>query len=312
MKHIILGAGGSIGKVLLKELTENKETVKLVSRNIKEVTGAEILKADITDSEETMNAVEENSVVYLLAGLPYNTSIWQQQWPKIMKNVVEACRAKNSKLIFFDNIYLYGKVEGKIKEDSPVNPCSKKGEVRAGIIEIINAGIKDKSLNAIIARAADFYGPYSERGSIPFILMIDKLAKGKRAQILANAGTKHSYTYTCDCGKALYLLAKNDAAVNQVWHLPTANPALTSREFIEIIAQELNGKPGYTVLRKWMLKLTGIFNSQIKEIYEMLYQNEFDYIFDSTKFEEFFSFKPTTYKQGISETIIYLKQTGLI
>ena len=45
------------------------------------------------------------------------------------------------------------------------------------------------------------------------------------------------------------------------------------------------------------------FNSIVKESVEMLYQNEFDYLFDSTKFEREFSFNPTSYEDGIVETV---------
>jgi hypothetical protein len=45
----------------------------------------------------------------------------------------------------------------------------------------------------------------------------------------------------------------------------------------------------------------------IGNAYEMLYQNEFDYIFDSSKFEQYFQFDPTSYSLGIAETISFLK-----
>jgi len=39
----------------------------------------------------------------------------------------------------------------------------------------------------------------------------------------------------------------------------------------------------------------------------MLYQNEYDYLFDSTKFEKTFNFTPTSYKDGIAETVRSMK-----
>jgi nucleoside-diphosphate-sugar epimerase len=40
----------------------------------------------------------------------------------------------------------------------------------------------------------------------------------------------------------------------------------------------------------------------MKELGEMLYQNEFPYEFDSSKFEKAFQFKPTSYEEGIRQT----------
>ena len=46
----------------------------------------------------------------------------------------------------------------------------------------------------------------------------------------------------------------------------------------------------------------------MKELYEMLYQNEYAYVFDSTKFDKAFNFTPTSYQQGIKETIEWMKK----
>ncbi|HKI79733.1 MAG TPA: NAD-dependent epimerase/dehydratase family protein [Ignavibacteriaceae bacterium] len=312
IKHIILGAGGAIGNTLANELKSKGEKIKLVSRSGKNLDGIEAAKADLTIKDETLSVIEDSSIVYLVAGLPYDYSIWEKQWFKIMQNVVEACKKKNARLIFFDNIYSYGKVDGAMTEETPYKPCSKKGELRAKLNKYLEDEMKAGNIKAIIARAADFYGPYSEKTSVPFILGIQNLAKGKKAQWLVDTKPKHSYTYTIDCGKALYLLATTDSAWNQVWHLPTAKPALTGDEFIKIVAENLNVKPGAMILKGWMIKLTGLFSKQIGELHEMLYQNKYDYIFDSSKFEKHFDFKPTPYEEGIKETIRFAKYSGVI
>ncbi len=309
MKHIILGAGGSIGTVLAKELIANNEKVKLVSRKANNFPPAENAIADLNNLLDVKNVVEENSMVYLLAGLKYDIKVWQEHWMNIMHNTVEACKSKNAKLIFFDNVYMLGKVNGKMTEDSPINPQSKKGEVRAKLDEFLLSEIKNKNLNIIIARSADFYGPYAASSSIPNILVIDKLIKGQKPQWFVNANVKHSYTFTEDCGKALYLLSKDEKAFNQIWNLPTKSLAITGKEFIELAAKFAGASPKYFTLTKWMIKLYGLIDSNVKEIYEMLYQNEFDYLFDSTKFEKYFSFKPASYENGIERTIEFYKQS---
>ncbi|MGA7836414.1 MAG: NAD-dependent epimerase/dehydratase family protein, partial [Ignavibacteriaceae bacterium] len=271
IKHIILGAGGAIGNTLANELKSKGEKIKLVSRSGKSADGVETAKADLTKKDDTLGVIEDSSIVYLVVGLPYDYSIWEKQWFKIMQNVVEACKEKNARLIFFDNIYSYGKVDGAMTEETPYNPCSKKGELRAKLNQYLEDEMKAGNIKAIIARAADFYGPYSEKTSVPFILGIQNLAKGKKAQWLVDTKPKHSYTYTVDCGKALYLLATTDSAWNQVWHLPTAKPALTGDEFIKIAAENLNVKPEAMILKGWMIKLTGLFSKQIGELHEMLY-----------------------------------------
>ncbi|MDR3627679.1 MAG: NAD-dependent epimerase/dehydratase family protein [Ignavibacteriaceae bacterium] len=308
-KHIILGAGGAIGVPLANELLTNNEKIKLVSRKLHSIPNVESVIADLTNQNQVKDVIEENSMVYLLAGLQYNIKVWQESWPVIMKNTIEACKAKNAKLIFFDNVYMYGKVNGKMTEDTPVNPCSRKGEVRAKIAELLLSEIKQKNISALIARAADFYGPYSSNSSVPYLMVFSNLVKGKKAQWLANVNVKHSYSYTLDCSKGLYLLSKDNRSFNQIWHLPTASPAITGKEFIELTAKYLNVKPTYTVLTKWMVKAAGLFNKTIKEVSEMLYQNEYEYEFDSSKFEKHFHFTPTPYEKGIESTLKFFKES---
>ncbi len=302
-KHIILGAGGAISRNLAREIISRDEKVKLVSRSGYSEKGAESCKADLTVYSQVKDSIEESSIVYLTAGLQYNKKIWSSQWPVIMQNTIDACKSKNARLIFFDNVYSYGRVEGTMTEETPYNPSSKKGEIRSRLAEKLMSEAKDGNIKAIIARSADFYGPFSEKTSIPSVLIISNLTKGKKAQWMVNVKSKHSLTYTADCGKALYLLSKADDSYNQVWHMPTAHPPLTGEEFIKKVAAKLNTSPEYTVLGKFMMRLGGLFDKQVAELYEMLYQYEFDYIFDSSKIEKRFGFTPTSYDAGIAETV---------
>lgn len=307
MKHTILGAGGSIGNALTYELLKSNESVRLVSRKGYSILGAETFKADISSYEETLNSVKGSDIVYLLIGLVYDRKVWFETWPKIMKNVIDACKNYEAKLIFFDNVYMYGKVEGKMTEMTPYLPCSVKGEIRANISNQLETEMKHNNLQAIIARSADFYGPYATNSSVLYFLVIDKMLKNKKPHWMGNDSKLHSFTYTLDCVKALNLLWKKEECYQQIWHLPTFEPVINGNEFIKLIASELEMQPTHLVLKKWMLKMVGIFDKTVYEYVEMLYQNEFDYQFDSSKFNNYFNFKPTSYVKGIHETLEFLK-----
>jgi nucleoside-diphosphate-sugar epimerase len=308
MKHTILGAGGSIGNPLAYELLKANENVRLVSRSNYSIPGTESFRADISSYEETLNSIQGSDVVYICAGLAYDLQVWREFWPRIMQNAIDASKKVNARLIFFDNVYMYGKVDGKMTETTAYNPCSKKGEIRARIATMLEEEMKLKNIHAIIARSADLYGPYATKGSVPYILAIGKLMNGKRAQWLIDDKTLHSFTYTLDCAKALHLLSGRDECCNQVWHMPTCNPGITGKTFIELTAKEIGVSPKYSILRKWMVKMAGLFDKTVNESYEMLYQSENEYYFDSTKFNDFFHYIPATYSEGIKETIEFLKK----
>ena len=192
MQHTILGACGSIGNALAYQLLLNNEPVRLISRSGSQIAGCESVKADATSYDEVLRAIKGSDVVYLCVGLPYDIRVWKDTWPLIMRTVIHACKESNSKLIFLDNVYMYGKVDGVMTEETPYNPCSKKGEVRAKIAGMLEEEIKQKSITASIARAADFYGPYAAQNSLPYLFIIDKMLKGKKAQCVATDKTDHT------------------------------------------------------------------------------------------------------------------------
>ena len=303
--HTILGAGGAIANELLPILMNAKEKVRIVARHPKQINGVESVAADLSDAKQTLEAVKGSSIVYLLVGLEYDYKVWAQKWPLVMSNTINACKASGAKLIFFDNVYMYGKVNGKMTEETVFNPCSKKGVLRATIVNELLGEIKSGALTGMVARSADFYGSSATKTSVPNMLVFDNFSKGKKAQWLVNVDVPHSLTYIPDAGKALYLLAKDESAYNQTWHLPTRSNPLTGKQFIALAAEAMNQPNKYSVLSKLMIRLAGLFIKPIKESYEMIYQSDSDYLFDSTKFEQHFGFEPTSYEDGIKETAKY-------
>jgi nucleoside-diphosphate-sugar epimerase len=305
--HTILGAGGAIGTQLLGELVRRRQPVRLVSRNPKQVRGAiETISADLSDPAQTINAVAGSTVVYLVAGLKYDVKAWRELWPRIMANAIEACKRADAKLVFFDNVYMYGKVAGPMTESTPFNPCSRKGEIRARIASTLLDEIKAGGLTAMIARSADFYGP-GAKTSVANILVFEPLAKGARPSCLVSDSVPHSYTYTPDAGKALALLAETEAAWNQTWHVPTAPMPPTGKEFIALAAREFGVEPRYRTLGRPLLRIVGLFNSDVRESFELLYQSDSPYVFDSAKFAKAFGQEPTSCAEGVRCTASVFK-----
>ncbi|PAW95251.1 hypothetical protein CKK33_17790 [Mucilaginibacter sp. MD40] len=301
MIHTILGAGGPVANALTDELIKNNKTVRLVSRCPVNIQNKNVSwqKADLLDLEQVRQAANGSDVIYLCAGLVYDIDIWRQQWPVIMRNVIEVTKANNARLIFFDNIYMYGLVNGPITEETPYQPVSKKGEIRAGVANMLMDEVKAGNINATIARAPDFYGTSSTNAFFDMMVMA-KYAKKQSAQWLGDPNKLHNFIYIPDAGRAMYLLGQSPESDNQVWHLPTA-PAITGHRFLEIAARTYGVKPKFMRVGKLMLKLMGLFVKVIAGTVEMYYQYDHDYNFNSDKFERAFNFKPTSYEEGIRE-----------
>jgi nucleoside-diphosphate-sugar epimerase len=304
--HTILGAGGAVANALTRELENTNETIRLVSRkpivnNNKKVSWK---KADLLNYAELLEASKGSTVIYLTAGLVYDKKIWAAQWPVIMQNFINLGKATGARLIFFDNVYMYGLVDGPMKESTPYKPSSVKGGVRAKIANMLMDEVKAGTIRASIARGADFYGT-ENMNSFVDMMVLDKYAKKEKAQWVGNPNKLHNFSYIPDMGKGMFLLGQHPESDNQVWHMPTA-PAITGKQFIEMAARIYGVKPSLFAVNKFMLWAYGLFNKVVMGTVEMYYQYSNNYIFDSSKFEKAFNFKPTSYEEGLklmSETL---------
>ncbi|MBL0019249.1 MAG: NAD-dependent epimerase/dehydratase family protein [Bacteroidetes bacterium] len=309
--HTILGAGGAIGVELAKSLKDFTSDIRLVSRNPKKINETDnLLPANLLTKEGISKAVAGSEVCYLTIGLDYKTKLWQETWPTLMENVVAACIEQKSKLVFFDNVYAIGGDNVKhITETSPISPCSKKGEVRTKVDRIVLDNIEKGKLEAIIARAPDFFGPIKDK-SMLMNLVYDNLAKGKKAQWLCNADAVHTTGFTPDLGRGTAMLGTTPDAFNQIWNLPVDPARITTREFVKLFVAEMGGSDKVSVLPSWAVKMLGIFVPILGEIYEMRYQFDRDYYFDSGKFCKRFNYTPTSNAEAVKLTVAALKAGG--
>ena len=304
-RQTILGAGGEIGTALAKELRHYTDTIRLVSRHPQQINPTdEIFPADLSIADHVDNAVKGSDIVYLTVGFEYNLKVWREVWPPLMRHVIDACKAHQAKLIFFDNVYMYDRDHlAHMTEETPIRPTSQKGAIRAEIAKMLLTEVQQGNLTASIARSADFYGL---KNSVLTEMVAKNLSQGKKAMWIAGINTIHTFTFTPDAAKATAILGNTPEAFNQVWHLPTDRSPLTVKHWIELFAQTLHVKPRETVLPVWLLSLLGLFMPVMKEFKDMSYQYDRDYIFDSRKFEQRFNFTPTRPEEGVQWIINHL------
>lgn len=299
----ILGANGAIGRELSRALPAYTQRIRQVSRTPTRVHPTDdLFSANLLDAKATADAVAGSTVAYLVAGLKYDHRVWQEQWPVIMRNAIDACKRHDSALVFFDNVYAYGRVDGVMTEETPYNPCSRKGEVRARIATSFMDEVKRGELRGMIVRSADFYGPGAAL-SLTHATVTERLKAGKTPQWVGDPRAIHTFTYTPDAGRTVALLGNTEAAYGQVWHALTSKEQMTGEQYVRI-ACELAGRPyRLQVAPRWMLGLLGVFVPVLRENMEMLYQFEHDYRFDSTKLERVFGLMATSYREGIAATL---------
>lgn len=303
--HTILGINGTTGGDLARALRQRNIPVRGVSRRAQTEGDWEHIQADITNPAETLAAVDGSEVVYLLVGIEYSRRVWQRDWPVIMENVIMACQANGAKLVFMDNVYAYGLVEGAMTEETPMRPSSEKGKVRQKVDQMMLDAMAG-GMRGCIAKAADFYGPGCKTSALNETLF-SKYAKGESAMLMGRADKVHTYTYVPDIGPALAILGTDSRADGQVWHLPTSPERWTGADWAKAAAEAFGVKPKFSVVPTFALRLIGLFQPLMRELAEMNYQFTHDYVFSSEKFEKTFGIKATPIAKGLAETVAYYK-----
>ena len=308
--HTVLGAGGVIGRELSIQLARQGRRIRQVGRHpIVVQPGDELKTADLTNAQATFAAVAGSEVVYLVAGLTYSTPVWQAQWPLVMRNVIDACSRHKARLVFLDNVYAYGRVDGRgdgvMLETTPFNPCSKKGEVRAAIATTLLESMQRGEVQALIVRSADFYGPGADMSLLASILF-SRLRANKAPQWVGNPDAVHTFSFTPDIGRALIAFGASPAAFGQTWHVPTArdlgHEAVTGRALTRLACTIADKPVRLQVAPRWLLVAMGWFNPMLRENNEMMYQLEHPYRFDSSKADKALGWLATPYNSGLEQT----------
>ncbi len=297
----VLGANGQIATELARELRRRYTSdVRLVSRNPRKVNEADsLVSADLLDARQTAEAVKGSDVVYFTAGLPPDTELWEAQFPTMLQNALDACRAAGARFAYFDNTYMYPQ-DGRLQtEDTPFAPVGRKGRVRAAMASMVLEAMARGDMPVLIGRAPEFYGP-GKTQSFTNALVIERLQAGEKPRVPVRDDTRRTLIWTPDASRALAALGNAPDAFGQTWHLPCCDDRPTYREFVAIASKAFGREPDYSVVGKWTFIVAGLFSKEAREIRELLPRYEQDNLFDSTKFKRRFpAFEVTTYPDGL-------------
>ncbi|MFO0009164.1 MAG: NAD-dependent epimerase/dehydratase family protein [Betaproteobacteria bacterium] len=303
--HSVVGGNGTIGAVAVRHLAAAGCEVRIVQRHPRLIEGAvATASADVLDLDGLTKAVEGSDVIYLILGLPYDAKVWLEGFPRAVSHAVEAARRVGARLVYFDNVYMYGPVQGVMTEDTPDNPTTQKGLARARAARVLMEAVEKGAIRGLIARSADFYGDYRPFDQVK--AMAKKLLKGQKAQLLLRDDRVHSLTYIPDAGRAVAALGQQADAFDAIWHMPTDPNALTGAQLVALIGALLGKDARHTVLPKLLLRMVGLFDGTVRGLLEMSYQFEQDYRVDSSKIARAYGLTATPMRQGLAEHLKFL------
>src|ERR671921_909708 len=299
--HVVYGTG-PVGMAVMDALVRRGRRVRMVNRSGRSDVpeGVEVVGGDATNKAFAREASEGATVVYFALNPPYTQ--WTELFPPLQAGVIEGAAAAGAKLVAVENLYMYGLTNGRpLTEGLPYAPNSRKGTVRARMSEELMEAHTGGRVRVAIGRASDYFGPgvlVSAGGEQVF----GRAVRGKSAQVAGDPNQPHTYTYAPDIGSGLVILGEREEALGQAWHLPSPE-TLTTRQFVEMIFEEVGKPTRVQAAPKILLRAMGLFNPGIRETIEMLYEFEEPFVVDHSKFEQAFGEQATPLKEAIADTV---------
>ncbi|MBO2942667.1 NAD-dependent epimerase/dehydratase family protein [Paenibacillus sp. F411] len=307
--HVVVGTG-PLGLAVMEELLHRGHVVRMVNRSGQATVpdGVQVVKGDATNAVSISQACRGASVIYHCAKAPYTE--WPEKFPPIMEGIIGAAAAEQAKLVYGDNLYMYGVKREPLTENLPNAATGRKGRTRAQMSDRLMAAHREGVVRAVIGRGSDFYGPGvldSALGERVFRAALE----GKPAEVLGDIDTPHTYIYIRDFARGLVTLGEREEALGQIWHVPSAE-VITTRELITMAYKSADQQPKFRVAPKAFVSMMSLFNANMRELKEMLYLYEHPFVVDSSKYERAFGKLTTPHHQAVLETMNWFKLTNVV
>jgi nucleoside-diphosphate-sugar epimerase len=242
--------------------------------------------------------------------------LWADFYPATAAALAHALRQTDARLVFADNLYSYGNVKGAVMhEELPHKAQTVKGSIRAAVLHTLlysdmsTLFYSDKKISRRVAvvKAADFIGPRIHKG-IFGVEFLEKLQQGKTVLLFGKPRLPHTFTYIRDFAAAMIRVGNARDAFGQIWHVPNA-PAINLMQWLQLFELETGKKAKLIVLPRFVVRLSGMFDPLVKELYELAYQFEFPYLVNAEKYSRRFGPHFTPPETIVKETIQWFQST---
>ena len=301
--HTIFGAG-QVGRKVAAELLARGLRVRLVRRGPAGPSRPNLvwMSGDVTDPRFANEAAEGAAVVYNCVNPPDYTR-WHGVLEPLARGIRAAATRAGARLVVLDCLYMYGAPQrSPFDEDTPMRPCSAKGELRAMLAEELFEAHHRGELEVTTGRASDYFGPGTPLSMVFHERTIARLKAGKAVELFGDPDQPHGYNYTPDVARALVELGTRPEARGRAFHLPVAWSG-TTRELVERAAGVLGREAKIRAVPRWAVRAAGLVVPLARSLHEMIYQFEQPYVIDDRRFRASFEIEATPIDDALRATL---------
>ncbi|HEX4251505.1 MAG TPA: NAD-dependent epimerase/dehydratase family protein [Pseudonocardia sp.] len=305
--HVVVGATGGTGTALVTELVRRGLPVRTVNRSgLAHVpAGVEVAAGDASDAGRMREVCADAVAVYHCVNPPF--SDWRSVFPEAHRSLLAAAGAAGAVLMFADDTWMYGHVDGPMTEDLPSRPVSNLGVLRAWLAEMLLAAHSRGDARVVIGRGGELYGPNVE--SLLGRNLFGQSVHHHRMFWPGNPDLAITPTYIDDFASGLATLAQEPVSWGEVWHVPSGPPT-TGRAFAERVWDHQGRSMRLSTITPAVAAPLGLVSDVVRRGAELLYQFEQDFVVDSTKFTSKFGGTATSYEDGIAATLAWYRRNA--
>jgi nucleoside-diphosphate-sugar epimerase len=222
---LVLGATGGIGSEVAKLLLTRGWNVRALHRNPEKLSagrktsGLHWLRGDAMSATDVTHAASGVSVIVHAVNPPGYRN-WGKLVLPMLDNTIAAAEANSARIVLPGTIYNFGPdVLPDIHEDSPQNPITTKGKIRAEMEKRLRAAAS-AGCKVLIVRAGDFFGP----GAANNWFSQGLVKAGKPVSTITNPGASgdgHQWAYLPDVAETIVRLLERSASLEDfaVFHM---------------------------------------------------------------------------------------------
>lgn len=236
---------------------------------------------------------------------PPDYHAWDRFIPEITEQVLAAARANGARVLVPGNVYVFGRQPGPWGAQTPHDPCSRKGRVRAGMEARYRRAVAEEGARVLILRAGDFIQADAP-ATILNRVMLKHVAKG-RITAMGRTAARRVYTDLGDLTRTAVALAETGDGLPDFLDLGYPGTVFSTDDLVAETGRQLNRAMTVGKFPWWALSLTSPVWELGRELREMRYLYDIDHGIDGSDFRTLFPDTPMKSLERVVKEHLFMR-----